>query len=64
MTLNGAIDTEKSSFSETGYCISIKLVKKEGKFWKFLTDNDKLYKNVKVDWNFFVDPEAEEEEKK
>jgi hypothetical protein len=32
-------------------------------FWKYLTKNDKLKNNIKVDWNNFNDSEEEEEDK-
>ena len=63
LTLLKEIDPEKSNYTVAGYCINIHVVKKESGFWKFLTENDKLNKNIKVDWNNFVDPEEEEEEK-
>lgn len=63
MTLSKDIDPEKSAYTVAGYCINIHVIKKESGFWKFLTENDKLNKNIKVDWNNFVDPEEEEEEK-
>lgn len=35
--------------------------KKNEGFWKGVTNNDKAMKNLKVDWNNFVDPDEEEE---
>ena len=55
---------EKSSYEVLGYDTNIVLEKKTPGFWKGVTKKDKNVRNLSVDWNNYVDPEEEEEEKK
>ncbi len=63
LELFSEIDEVKSSIAKFGYSITVHLKKKENGFWKHLTKNDKLKRNIKVDWNNFNDSEEEEEKK-
>src|SRR5947209_8376774 len=47
--LNTEVDKEKSKIHKTPFCITITLSKKKEEFWKHLSTNDKMIKNLQVD---------------
>ena len=64
LTLSKEINVDNSKYNVSGYATHIVLEKKETGFWKGVTKKDKAVRNLKVDWNNFVDPDEEEEVKK
>lgn len=61
LELSKPVNKEKSKYEKTGFKINVFLEKQTPEFWTGVTANDKQIKNLKVDWNNFVDPDEEEE---
>lgn len=57
------VNFKQSKWNITGYCLQFNLIKKEsGPYWPRLTQEEKKWNHISVDWSKYIDEDDEEEE--